>query len=213
MRSAESLDAVTVDGFGTLLMLEDPVEPLRVALAERGVHRDAETVRDAFIAEARFYRPRSLGGRDPETLGELRRECVGVFLRAAAAPLDPASFVEAFMGSISFRVADGAVAALDALAAAGLSLACVANWDVSLHDHLGRLGLHERFPVVLPSAEAGYEKPDPRIFALALGRLGVDAARALHVGDEDADRQGAAAAGMAFEPAPLATLPRRLGLW
>jgi putative hydrolase of the HAD superfamily len=34
----------------------------------------------------------------------------------------------------------------------------------------------------------------------------------LHVGDEDADRGGAAAAGLAFAPPPVATLPERLGL-
>jgi FMN phosphatase YigB (HAD superfamily) len=50
------------------------------------------------------------------------------------------------------------------------------------------------------------------VFRLALERLGVSAGRALHVGDGDADRDGAAAAGLAFEPAPLATLPERLGL-
>jgi hypothetical protein len=32
------------------------------------------------------------------------------------------------------------------------------------------------------------------------------------VGDEDVDRDGARAAGLAFEPTPLATLPERLGL-
>jgi putative hydrolase of the HAD superfamily len=40
----------------------------------------------------------------------------------------------------------------------------------------------------------------------------VEPARALHVGDEDADRLGAAAAGLAFAEAPLATLPARLGI-
>ncbi len=212
MRSAETLDAVTVDGFGTLLHLDDPVEPLRAALARHGIVRDAATVAGAFLAEARFYRPRSLAGRDAEGLAALRRECVGVFLREADAPLEPAAFVEDFMAAISFSVAEGALEALDALAAAGLSLACVANWDVSLHDHLERLGLTGRFQAVVASADVGYEKPDPRIFAAALARLAVPAARALHVGDEEVDRQGAAAAGLAFEPAPLATLPRRLGL-
>jgi HAD superfamily hydrolase (TIGR01549 family) len=62
------------------------------------------------------------------------------------------------------------------------------------------------------SAEAGAEKPDPRAFAKAVDRLGVRAERALHVGDDEADQAGAAAAGLAFEPAPLATLPARLGL-
>jgi FMN phosphatase YigB (HAD superfamily) len=42
--------------------------------------------------------------------------------------------------------------------------------------------------------------------------MGVEAGRALHVGDDDADRAGAEAAGLAFEPVPLATVPERIGL-
>jgi FMN phosphatase YigB (HAD superfamily) len=212
MPSASELDAVTVDAFGTLLLLQDPAEPLRHALAERGVERSAGDVRAAFRAEASYYRPRSLAGRDGPSLGELRRDCVGVFLEHLGADLDPAGFVPAFVASLAFRPAEGAAGALDALRAAGLTLACVANWDVSLSDHLRRHGLESRFRVVLTSAEAGVEKPDPGIFLAALERLGVDPRRALHIGDEDADRDGALAAGLAFEPAPLATLPERLGL-
>jgi putative hydrolase of the HAD superfamily len=106
----------------------------------------------------------------------------------------------------------GAGAALGRLRDAGLALACVSNWDVSLAPHLERAGLHDLFAEVVSSAEAGAAKPDPAVFAVALGRLGVPPARALHVGDGDADREGAAAAGLAFEPVPLATLPERLGL-
>jgi len=212
MRSASDLDAVTIDSFGTLLLLEDPIRPLQEALAERGVERDPDRVRAAFHAEAAFYRPRSLAGRDAAGLADLRRECVGVFLTELEAELHAASFVDAFLGAISFRLADGVEEALTALAAAGLSLACVANWDTSLDEHLLRAGIHDRFAVVVASAAVGFEKPDPRIFRVALERLGAEPGRALHIGDEDVDRLGAAAAGMAFEPVPLATLPARLGL-
>jgi HAD superfamily hydrolase (TIGR01509 family) len=214
MRSASAarFDAVTVDAFGTVLLLDDPAEPLRRALRDHGVAREVALVRDAFRAEAAYYRPRSLAGRDAASLETLRRECVRVFLQRLAADLDPAAFAPAFMAAIRFRLSDGADEALDALAAAGLSLACVANWDVSLHEHLARAGVAGRFQAVVTSAEAGVEKPDPGIFRLALGRLGVEASRALHIGDEDVDRAGAAAAGLAFEPVPLATLPERLGL-
>lgn len=210
--AAAELDAVTVDAFGTLLLLDDPTERLRLALAEHGIVREAEEVAAAFRTEASYYRPRSLLGRDPASLAALREDCVRVFLEAARAKLDPAAFVAAFMAAVVFRLAEGAAAALDALRASGLALACVANWDVSLGDHLAGLGVDDRFDVVLSSAEAGAEKPDPAIFRAALGRLGVEPARALHVGDEEADRLGAAAAGLAFAPPPLATLPERLGL-
>jgi putative hydrolase of the HAD superfamily len=212
MPSAEHLDAVTVDAFGTLLLLEDPSGPLQRALAEHGVHCERDAVAAAFRAEAAYYRPRSLQGRDEPSLLELRERCVRVFLDHLGAHLDAAAFVPSFVGSIAFRVADGALSALEDLRAAGLALACVANWDVSLHEHLDRLGLAWRFAAVLPSAGAGVEKPDPAIFHAALARLGVPAGRALHIGDEETDRAGAAAAGLAFEPVPLATLPERLGL-
>jgi putative hydrolase of the HAD superfamily len=77
---------------------------------------------------------------------------------------------------------------------------------------MGRAGFAGFFTAIVSSAEAGAAKPDPEVFHLALERLGVSADRALHVGDGDVDRDGAAAAGLAFAPAPLATLPERLGL-
>jgi FMN phosphatase YigB (HAD superfamily) len=212
MPSADTLDAVTIDGFGTLVELEDPSERLRAALAERGVECDLATVTAAFRAEVAFYRPRSLEGRDTESLAGLRRRCVAVFLEHAGAPLKPASFLPAFIDAIRFRLAEGAAEALERLAWAGLSLACVSNWDVGLIEHLERLGIAPRFAAIVPSATAGAEKPDPRIFARALSLMNVDASRALHVGDEEVDRLGARNAGLAFEPAPLASVPERLGL-
>ncbi|HKG04555.1 MAG TPA: HAD family hydrolase [Conexibacter sp.] len=62
---------------------------------------------------------------------------------------------------------------------------------------LAAIGLAERFPVVVASAEVGIAKPDPQIFLLACERLGVAPASAAHVGDRlDLDAQGAAAAGL-----------------
>jgi putative hydrolase of the HAD superfamily len=206
------LDAVTVDALGTLVLLEDPVPRLEAALAEQSVERSAEAVRAAFRAEAAYYRPRSLEGRDAATLATLRSVCVAVFLDHLDARIDPSQFVDPFLAAISFRIAEGAEETLDALRAAGLVLACVANWDIGLHEHLRALALAHQFELVLTSAEAGVAKPDPAIFALALERLAVEPARALHIGDEDADRDGAQAAGLMFEPAPLATLAERLGL-
>ncbi len=209
---AASLDAITVDALGTLLELNDPVPALASALAERGEKRSLESVRAAFLTEAGYYRPRSLEGRDTASLSELRTSCVAIFLDSLEVGIDAASFVDPFIAAISFRPANGASEALDTVRGAGIVLACVANWDIGLHEHLAALSLDHHFQVVLTSAEAGAAKPDPSIFELALGRLGVEPSRALHVGDEEADRDGAEKAGLAFEPAPLATLPARIGL-
>jgi len=212
MPSAEDLDAVTVDAAGTLVELVDPVPRLQAELAGRDLERTEEEVRSAFAAEVAYYVPRSDEGRDEAGLAELRRSAVGVFLDHLRAPLEPASFVDAFIGAIEFEPAKGAVAALEALSGAGLELACVANWDLSLEPHLRRAGVARYFRTIVSSAEAGSSKPHAAIFLLALERLGVEPRRALHIGDDPVDRDGARAAGLFFEPVPLATLPERLGL-
>jgi putative hydrolase of the HAD superfamily len=202
MRFAE-LEAVTVDGFGTLLELEDPVAPLVKALERRGMDRSPADVARAFAAEAGHYRLHAHTGRDGESLARLRRECVGVFLREVEAAVEPDAFVDAFLDALVFRPAEGAHQALAKLRERGLKLAVVSNWDCSLPERLEALGLLAHFGAVVTSAEAGVPKPGPEAFLLALERLGVKAGRALHVGDEEADERGAKAAGMHFAPAPI----------
>ena len=143
--------------------------------------------------------------RDEATLAAFRDECVGIFLRELAAPLEPREFVDDFLAALVFRPAEGAVEALATCGQRGMKLAVVSNWDCSLPERLDELGLLEHFDTVVTSAEAGVPKPEPRAFLLALERLGVAADRALHVGDEETDERGAHAAGMHFAPAPLST--------
>jgi putative hydrolase of the HAD superfamily len=212
MRSASAVDLVTVDAFGTLVELVDPYDRLGAALAARGVKRDRDAVAAAFAAEAAYYIPRSYEGYDAASLARLRRECVAVFLAELGAELDPGEFSPTYVEALEFRPMAGAKAGLERLRSAGIALACVGNWDISLAGHLAAIGLSSYFGTVVTSAEARAAKPDPAPFRLALDRMGMHASRALHIGDSEADREGASAAGLAFEPAPLATLPSRLGL-
>jgi HAD superfamily hydrolase (TIGR01509 family) len=195
------LDAVTIDAYGTLVELVDPVAALGAALAERGVERDPEQVAAAFRAEVAYYRPRTTEGRDAESLAALRRDCAAVFLDEAGAELDPAEFAQPFVDALVFRPLPGVLEAVGRLAASGLALAVVSNWDVGLREKLGALA--GRFACIVTSAEAGAPKPDPAVFLAALERLGVPPARALHIGDEANDEEGALAAGMRFRWAPL----------
>ncbi len=199
------LDAVTVDGYGTLLHLDDPVPPLVAALAGHGIERDPGAVASAFAREVAHYRPRAHTGRDAASLAALREDCVGVFLRALGTTVPAASFVDDFIAALVFSPAPGAVATLELLRQHGLRLAIVANWDCALPGHLETAGLAGFFDTVVTSARAGVAKPDPAIFRLALDELGVVPGRALHVGDEPIDEEGARAAGLAFAPAPLAS--------
>jgi putative hydrolase of the HAD superfamily len=190
-RDWSAIDGVTIDAFGTLLELRDPVGSLVRVLP--GFERDA--IDRAFRAEVEYYVEHAVAGRDPASLAELRADCARVFNDVLGSSLGPDELVDA----LEFTWVDGAREAIERLRARGLALAVVSNWDVSLHERLDHPGL----PVVT-SADAGSRKPDPALFRLALERLGVPASRTLHVGDTDHDRDAAAAAGIAFAPAPLA---------
>ena len=210
--SASNLDAVTVDAMGTIVELEDPAPRLRASLTEHGVERSLEEVTAAFHAEVAYYLPRTIEGRDEESLADLGRRCTAVFLEHAGAELEPAEFAPAFLAAIAFRPLPGAAEGLARLRRAGLTLVCVSNWDISLGRHLEAAGLADYFAEIVSSAEVGVAKPEAAVFWIALDRIGVPPERALHIGDGENDSEGAAAAGLAFAPVPLATLPERLGL-
>jgi HAD superfamily hydrolase (TIGR01509 family) len=193
------LDAITLDAYGTLVTLADPVPELMNVLSERGVERSEQAVLAGFQTEVAHYAPRASKGRDEASLARLQRECAGVFLKAVGAELDPDEFAPAYVGALHFEVLPGVFESLERLRALGLELAVVANWDLSLHRLLGEAGLAPYFRIVVHAAQ----KPAPDGLLGALGELRVDPARALHIGDDGADRDAAAAAGMQFAPAPV----------
>lgn len=86
---------------------------------------------------------------------------------------------------------------LDRLRDAGLTLGVVSNFEEWLERLLERLGVREYFEVRVISGVEGLEKPDPRIFELAMERAGVDAADSVYVGDNpEFDVDPALALGM-----------------
>jgi FMN phosphatase YigB (HAD superfamily) len=196
---AADLDAVTLDAHGTLVTLADPVPALLRVLSERGVTRTEEVVLAGFQTEVAHYAPRAGEGHDEEGLARLQRECADVFLEAVDADLDVDEFAPVYAGALHFEVLPGVFDSLERLHALGLELAVVANWDLSLQRLLGEAGLARYFRVVVHAAR----KPAPDGLLRALGHLRVDPARAMHIGDDEADRDAAAAARMRFAPAPV----------
>jgi putative hydrolase of the HAD superfamily len=76
-------------------------------------------------------------------------------------------------------------------------LGVVSNANGTVRAKLERVGLAAFFETIVDSHEEGIEKPDPRLFAVALGRMGVAAADTAYVGDlYHVDVVGAAAAGL-----------------
>jgi FMN phosphatase YigB (HAD superfamily) len=197
--NAALLDGVTIDAYGTLVNLVDPVPALAAALAERNVPRDRDTVAHGFRVEVEHYVRHSATGHDEEGLARLQRECARVFLDAVDADLDADVFAPVYAGAMHFEVLPGVVSALERLRSLGLELAVVANWDLTLQHLLDEAGLSEYFRCVVHAAA----KPAPDGLLRALAELQVDPDRALHIGDDEVDEQAARAAGMQFAIAPL----------
>jgi putative hydrolase of the HAD superfamily len=96
-----------------------------------------------------------------------------------------------------FRLFEDALPAVRKARKQGLKTAVVSNWDYSLHRVLEVLGARDEFDEVVASLEEGMEKPDPRLFRIALDRLEAAPGETLHVGDDPLDDvSGALGAGM-----------------
>jgi putative hydrolase of the HAD superfamily len=108
-----------------------------------------------------------------------------------------AALFERFTDLSSYKLFDDVVPALDELRADGLRLGLISNFERWLEELLIELEVGDLFDVSMISGVAGIEKPDPRIYELALDAAGVAAHEALHVGDSPAmDAEPASALGM-----------------
>lgn len=90
---------------------------------------------------------------------------------------------ETFTDRRNYALFDDVTPTLDALDAEGLVLGVVSNFEAWLEELLGSLGVRDRFGVVVISGVEGVEKPDERIFTIALDRLGIEAEQVAYVGD------------------------------
>ena len=91
----------------------------------------------------------------------------------------------------------GTAEALASLNRLGLVVGCVSNADGTVDRLLERVGLLAHLNFVVDSGKVGIEKPDARIFEIALGLAGVPASEAVYVGDiYPVDVVGARRAGL-----------------
>jgi putative hydrolase of the HAD superfamily len=94
-------------------------------------------------------------------------------------------------------VRPGTIEALERLKSSGLKLAIISNADGRVENDARRFGIASYFDVIVDSQVVGVAKPDPRIFRIALERLGVTPDEALYTGDiYSIDMLGARAAGV-----------------
>jgi putative hydrolase of the HAD superfamily len=209
MHDRPALDAVVLDAGGTLVRLD--FEWMSDAIADLG---QTVTPLDLRLGEVegrrRYDASRGSGAPvDPRLAplgvsGDNLAYFTGILEAAKVRPRHIAALLERFLErqratGLWTRPAEGARAALDALGASGLRVACVSNSDGRAELHLSECGMRDGLEFVVDSAIEGVEKPDPRIFHIALDRLGVAPRRAAYVGDiRSVDEVGARAADMHF---------------
>lgn len=108
-----------------------------------------------------------------------------------------AVFLEHRRSNLWSRADANAASALSTLSGRGYRLGVVSNADGRVRGLLERAGLSAFFEVVVDSADAGVEKPDPRIFLAATERLGLPPQACAYVGDiYEIDFVGALGAGL-----------------
>ncbi len=191
---------------GETLVHVDPsfVDLFVTVLAGAGHDRSESEVRDASAhVYARFSeaaRDRSMWTTSPE---RSRAFWTSVYermlgeLRVADDDGLSASLYREFTRMENYVLFDDVRPAIAALQEAHVLLGIVSNFESWLEEWFGIHELVETFPVRVISGIEGVEKPDHRIFLLALERAGVDAAESVYVGDNpEFDVDPPAALGM-----------------
>jgi len=201
---APALEAVIFDAGGTLVRID--FEWIAAVLAQSGVKTDAATLRRAEIEGRRRY-DASRGSDAGGPLGgpgDVRAYFGGTLMAAGVPPhhIEPAItrlLAREQANGLWSRAVEGARATVDAVGRMGLKRAVVSNSDGRAERHLESAGVRDGIEFVVDSHAVGVEKPNPRIFAIALERLRVAAEHALYVGDiRSVDEVGARAAGLHF---------------
>jgi putative hydrolase of the HAD superfamily len=123
-----------------------------------------------------------------------------IFLRELGVP-NADGLIDVVYGEFTdlsnYRLFDDVPAVLDRLREAGVVLGVVSNFEAWLEGLLDELGVTHYFSVRVISGVEGMEKPDPRIFELAMSRAGVAPDASVYVGDNpEFDVDPALALGM-----------------
>lgn len=178
---------------------------VREILVDEGYCHDLEAI-DAFMPlvdeyyEDR-YREDDTFWRDEEETSAVWVGMYSLLCRRLGIDMDAERIARRVYDEFGFaarwRAYDDVRPGFERLREQGLRIGLISNWDKRLAGLFDGLGLAPLVDTIVSSAEVGLHKPDPRIFELALDRLGVSAEHTAHVGDHQyADILGAEAVGM-----------------
>jgi putative hydrolase of the HAD superfamily len=202
------LRVVFFDAAGTLFHTREPAGLSYAKIARRfGVQADEQLVIDSFRRAFAAAPGLAFGsGHEAARLRELEREWWYRLVRSTFESIGDFADFDAYFAALFAFFADpanwtcdsDAPVLLAALRESGLRLGVISNFDYRIYGILEALRLSRYFDSITISSEAGYAKPAPEIFRMALEHHSLPAAEALHVGDSEAlDVVGAHAAGVA----------------
>lgn len=90
---------------------------------------------------------------------------------------------DSWLNPKSFHLYPDVLETLQTLKEENFFVGCVSNEDRELYKFFTHFGISEYFDFILVSAEAGYEKPHPEIFEMAITKSGFKPNEILFVGD------------------------------
>ena len=195
------IKGILFDAGDTLITADPPVHEVALTVAGQFFPDLAPPLRLSALAAARaffnkYYVNYSAQEGD-HLLADMAQAMRAALRETAGLDIDFLPFVRRVRDSIRYRPFPDVLPALRSLREQSNTLAVVSNWDPALPTLLAELGLAEFFNFILPSAEVGVEKPDVRIFKLALQRLGLEPQEIVYIGDSyEADVVGARAVGI-----------------
>jgi FMN phosphatase YigB (HAD superfamily) len=200
------IQAVTFDWFGTLATHREKKgrgARFREYLAQHGLQSapwDRRCLYEAFDYYADTYRPELSADEKLRVWRRFTEILFGLLQvkgETANRPDFHAPAIRDNFGPACFQLFDDVEPPLNALKQNGLRLGVISNWHRGLDSFCAEMNLSGLIDVVVASSDVGVEKPDSRIFAETVRRLGVRPEEAIHVGDlvED-DLNGAVAAGL-----------------
>jgi putative hydrolase of the HAD superfamily len=196
-----SFKGVLFDVGDTLITADPPVHEVALTMSSQFFPGLAPSLLLSALAAARAffnkYYVNYSSQEEDRLLADMAQAMRTALRETADVDIDFLPFVKRVRDSIRYRPFPDVLPTLRSLLERGKTLAVVSNWDPALSTLLAELGLAEFFTFILPSAEIGVEKPDARIFKLALQRLGLRPQEAVHIGDKyEADVVGARAVGI-----------------
>ena len=215
-----TLRGVPFDATGTLIELREPVGDTYARVArDFGVEISAWRLGDAFGRIIRSAPAMKFPGEPPERIRELERDWWLAVVRGTIRTADSAvrfgeferffeTLYAAYASAECWRARPGSLEVLKTLRASGYATGVVSNFDHRLPEILDCLDFSDLLDSITLPADAGVQKPDARIFRLALEQLGLAANEVMFVGDDaERDLAGARDVGMnAVDAGALATL-------